>query len=240
MRHINKTALVCILTLCLTKGYTASNSEPDYLELADKALYLEYAEVKMEVYKKGKLQKYYKLEFYRKEMKMRMEFLEPAVEKGRRMLNDDSNMWMYLPRTSKVMKLPLKQAFMGSDASNRDLMRMAFKKDYELTGKTKISDKLLALELKAKDLSVSYNKVILHFDTQFNRLVKQEMYSLSGKLIKTIDYLYSQDKEGNSPPGEMIIKDELLKDSLTKMYYDKVRKSNDKPSVFFTLGSIKQ
>jgi len=215
-------------------------NNPDYLSLIDKALYVEYAETKMEVFKNEKLLKYYEMELYRSGSKMRMEFTGPATEKGRRMLNEETNLWMYMPRTSKVMKLPLKQAFMGSDASNRDLMRCDFKRDYEIINITEGKDNLMLLELKAKDLSVSYHKVIIHYDNIRQLPVRQEMYSLSDKLIKIIEYVYEKDANGKYDPSQIIIKDELLKNSLTKMYYYKVKRTNNKPAVFFTLGSIKQ
>lgn len=234
-----KTVLIAILLVFLTQVQAQTATEPDYLDLMDKVLYMGYTEMRMEVYKKEKMLNYYEMELYRDEDKMRMEFLAPAVEKGRRMLNDDTNLWMYMPRTSKVMKLPLKQGFMGSDASNRDLMRLAFKKDYEIIGRTE-KDGGLIFELKAKDLSISYNKVLVYFDTERHLPLRQEMYSLSDKLIKVMEYSYIQSAEGEYYPSECIIKDEMLKDSVTRMYYKNSKRENNKPSLFFTLGSIKQ
>lgn len=235
-----KSLITTLLLACLISGNAQNTSNIDYLELIDKALYMEYAEMKMEVLKNDKLLNYYVMDYYRKDDKIRMDFLEPATEKGRRMLNEETNLWMYMPRTSKVMKLPLKQAFMGSDASNRDLMRMAFKKDYEIVSIQQKEDNLLQLELKAKDLSVSYHKVIIYFDIKLQAPVKQEMYSLSDKLIKTMDYVYEKYEDGKYYPSYNSIKDELLKNSITKMYYKKVKRTNNKPAVYFTLGSIKQ
>lgn len=235
-----KTLLSTILILCTIISIPGRATEPDYLGIMDKVLYVEYADIRMEVYKNDKLMKYYGIEFYRKDVKMRMEFVEPAVEKGRRMLNEESSMWMYMPRTSKVIKLPLKQAFMGSDASNRDLMRLEFSKDYDMIGKEQLDDTMLQLELKAKDLSVSYNKVVILFDQKRNLPLKQEMFSLSGKLIKTIEYTYKNQPDNTCFLYEMLIKDELLKNSLTKMYYENCKRRHENPAVFFTLGSLKQ
>jgi len=219
--------------------FSQNKKEPDYLELLDNALYLEFTNMKMEVGKNEKVMKYYEMEFFRSGDKMRMEFTGPAIEKGRKMLNDNSSLWMYLPRTSKTIKLPFKQAFMGSDASNTDLMRMVFKKDYEITY-VDIQDNMAELELKAKDLEVAYNKVKIWLDMNKKVPVKQEMYSLSGKIIKTISY-ENIIKVGNDYiPSLMIIKDELQKNSFTRLYYNNIKKRNDKPSEFFTLGSLKR
>ncbi len=239
---MKKTILIFSLLAwaCMETIFAQVSDDTNYLGKIDKAFSLEYAEVRMEVYKNDKLLKYYSMEFYRRGEKMRMEFLEPATEKGRRMLNDESNLWMYMPRTSKVMKLPLKQAFMGSDASNRDLMRMAFQKDYEIISIQPDGENQLLLELKAKDGSISYHKMVVRFDTVRQLPLHQEMYSISGKLIKTMEYTYEKQADGSWVCHTVVIRDELLKNSLTKMYYRGVKRKNDKPDVFFTLGSLRQ
>jgi len=237
---MNKNKLLLILLLTGWLWHGNAQTEIDYLGISDRTLYIEYAIIRMEVYKKDKLVKYYGMEFYRKDDKIRMEFIEPAVEKGRRMLNEETSLWMYMPRTSKVIKLPLKQAFMGSDASNRDLMRMAFKKDYTIVRDTPVGEGLNELELQANDLSVSYHKMVFTFDKEKQGPVTQAMYSLSGKLIKTIEYVYSPSEDGGFYISEYIIRDEVSKDSVTKLYYSEVKRRLNKPAVFFTLGSIKQ
>jgi outer membrane lipoprotein-sorting protein len=219
----------------------AQNTELDYLSLLDKAMYMERATLKMEMYKDDKKVRQYEMDFYRSDHKMRMEFTAPAVEKGRRMLNDNASLWMYLPRTSKVMKLPFKQSFMGSDASNSDLMRMSFKVDYELTEVGGVNDEgMMVLKLKAKDLDVAYPAVTLLYDKRRNVPLKQEMYSLSGKLIKTILY---EDiiREGDGyMPSTMIIKEALQKNTLTKLLYSNIQKKQRQPAEFFTLGSLRR
>ncbi|MDR3142719.1 MAG: outer membrane lipoprotein-sorting protein [Tannerellaceae bacterium] len=235
-----KALFITIAILYISTNLSVQAAGPDFLALIDKSLYVEYAGIRMEIYKNNKLIKYYGIEFYRKEAKMRMEFVEPAVEKGRRILNDESNMWMYMPRTSKVIKLPLRQAFMGSDASNRDLMRIEFAKDYDLVAGEQPDGAILQLELKAKSLSVSYNKVVVFFDPKRNIPLGQKMFSLSGKLIKTIEYIYKEQPDNTLYMSEMIIKDELMNNSFTKMYYENCKRRQNKPDVFFTLGSLKQ
>lgn len=231
--------------LCMWFSWTwvalaQSPSEVDYLALLDRSIYMEYATSRMEMYKNEKLMRFYELEFFRQDDKMRMEFTGPATEKGRRMLNDGSSLWMYLPRTSKVMKLPFKQAFMGSDASNTDLMRMAFKKDYELVKLTPLEGKRIELELQAVNLEVAYHRMKVVFDTEKNVPVRQEMYSLSGKLIKTLLYDEPVEVDGTCFPSSFTIQDALKKNTRTKLSYKDIRKKSNKPAEFFTLASLKR
>ena len=232
--------LLVLLLFAFRYECTGQAEDKDYLDLLDKRLYIEYANLKMEIFKNGKIVNYYDMESFRQGDKMRIEFLDPATERGRKMLNDESNMWMYLPRTSKIMKLPSKQSFMGSDASNRDLMRISFKKDYDIVATKEKEDNTVELELKAKDLSVSYNKIILTVDTSKMVPVKQEMYSLSNKLIKTMVYENPTIQEGVHMPFVYIIEDALQKDTKTILTYKSMNRDSRKPKEFFTLGALKK
>lgn len=229
-----------LISSLFSSPFVLSASSEDYLGDLDQSMYMEYAAMKMEMYKNDKVVRYYDMEFFRSDNKMRMEFTAPAVEKGRRMLNDNSSLWMYLPRTSKVMKLPFKQSFMGSDASNADLMRMCFKNDYEIVDVREKDHAIVELELKAKDLDVAYNKVIIQYDSKRRIPIKQEMYSLSDKLIKTILYEDVVQVDGKYVPSTMIIREELQKNTLTKLFYKNIKKQNKQPAEYFTLGSLKR
>lgn len=233
-------SLISVLAPLFVISIKVSTLSTNYLLEMDQSIYMEYASMKMEMYKDNRLVRFYEMDFFRSDQKMRMEFKAPAAEKGRRLLNDNSSLWMYLPRTSKVMKLPFKQSFMGSDASNADLMRMSFQDDYEVV---KVSEKergLVELELKAKNMEVAYSKVIMVFDTQRKVPLRQEMYSLSDKLIKTMFYEEIIKVNASFIPSTIIIKEELQKNTLTKLYYTHIKKKNSKHAEFFTLGSLRR
>jgi outer membrane lipoprotein-sorting protein len=233
-----KLLLVVALTLSatFTQGW-AQDAQPDYLYLLDKAMYMERAELRMEMYENGKMVNHYEMAFFRSGNKIRMEFTAPAAEKERRMLSDNASLWMYLPHTSKVMKLPFGQSFMGSDASNSDLMRMNFRSDYELVEVRKMGEEnLVALRLKAKDLEVAYPEVSLVYDTQRNVPIQQEIYSLSGELVKAIRYgdIVRQGEE--YIPSTMMIKEG--KNTLTRLIYSGILKESEQPAGFFTPTSL--
>lgn len=233
-----KTSIAISLVYLLTglSNILADN----YLEQLDKSFYAEYAVMKMEMHKDNKMMRHYEMEYYRQGDKMRMEFTAPATEKGRRMLNDNTSLWMYLPRTSKIMKLPFKQSFMGSDASNTDLMRMSFRNDYEIETVSNQGKGIVVLYLKAKNAEVAYDKTVVEFDTRKKIPIKQEMYSISGKLIKTIFYENPILVDGLYFPSTMIIKEELQKNTETKIYYSDIRKKTNRPAEYFTLGALKR
>jgi outer membrane lipoprotein-sorting protein len=194
-------------------------------------------DLKMNLYKDNKLMRDYKMAVVKSQNKLWMEFTEPAVEKGRRMLNDGTNLWMYLPRSRKLVRLPFKQAFMGSDASNRDILRISLVDDYNLES-VDVTDSSLVLNLKAKDLEVSYNSMKLHVNKQTHALMRQELFALSGSKLKTIVYSDQTNISGVLFPLKATIIDELKSKAKTELIYSNVSFKMDKKDSFFTTTSL--
>lgn len=192
----------------------------------------------MNLYLNAKLIRSYKMEVVKNQSKLWMAFSAPAIEKGRRMLNDGDNLWMYLPRSKKLIRLPYKQSFMGSDASNRDILRISLVDDYILEQKEE-SESNLIFSFKAKDLSVSYNQMKLYV-TKEHVLLKQELFALSGKKLKTIQYSNIQNINGLYFPMKAEIVDELKGKSRTELVYSNISFVVDKPDSFFTTAALQK
>lgn len=119
------------------------------------------------------------------------EYLEPAREKGTKMLKLDDKLWIYSPATDRVIQLSghmLKQSVMGSDLSYEDFMD-----DRELTdvynakvvGEDTIDNRhCWKMELIAKVSDVSYHKRMVWIDSKRYVPLKEELYAKSGQLLK--------------------------------------------------------
>lgn len=70
--------------------------------------------------------------------------------------------------------------------------------------------------------------------------LKQEMFSLSDKLIKTMLFENPAKVDGIYIPSTFIIINELQKNTITRMYYSNMQRTHNKPEEFFTLASIKK
>lgn len=194
--------------------------------------------MKMEILKNENVKRTYEMQVVKKDEKMRLDILRPSIERDRRVLNDGDNMWMYLPRSSKLIKIPYKQAFLGGDASNRDILRISLVEDYEVIGDVENVDGELLLKLKAKDLKTAYNQVNFYLDKKTKYPIKQEMLSLSGKVIKTIEYVEYIEFDQGYFPSRVTILDQLRKDSKTIFTYTDLSKGTDKTDAFFTTASL--
>ena len=194
--------------------------------------------MEMKILKKNKVRRSYKMKVFKKEKKLRMDILQPSVERDRRVLNDGDNLWMYLPRSSKLIKIPYKQAFLGGDASNRDILRISLVDDYETLGAIEESEDEIILRLKAKDLKTAYNKVNFYLDKKTKIPTKQEMLSLSGKVIKTIEYEDIVAFGGSYLATKLTIIDQLKSNSKTIFKYSDFSIDSPKTDIFFTAASL--
>ncbi|WP_036384143.1 outer membrane lipoprotein-sorting protein [Muricauda sp. MAR_2010_75] len=232
-----KIFLCCVVLHTVTFGQQSSANE--VLELLDRNFFsanMEY-DMEMSIYKKEKVKRSYFMHVFKKDDKLRLEIVKPNIEKDRRILNDGDNLWMYLPRSSKLIKIPYKQAFLGGDASNRDILRVSLVDDYKVT-KMETNNETQILYLEANDLSVSYNKVIFYLNRENFAPIKQEMQSLSGKTIKTINYEDIEVIDGKYIPTRFTIVDALQGDTKTVFLYSNLLLEVHQPDVFFTTGSL--
>ncbi len=233
--------LLLPILFCFSLFALAQDATPDdILSELDKNFFsvdMEY-DMEMKIYKKDKVKRTYTMRVFKKGNKLRLDILTPNIEKDRKVLNDGENLWMFLPRSSKLIKLPFKQTFMGGDASNRDILRISLIDDYNIAGLARSADSLLTLSLEAKDLSKAYNQVDFALNESDLIPSKQEMKSLSGKVIKTIVYDDIELVNGNPFPTGFTIVNELRKDTKTEFRYYNFSEGESKPDSFFTTAAL--
>ena len=148
--------------------------------------------------------------------KTMVEYEEPADMRGKKLLMVNDELYIFIPRTRRPVRLTASQRLLGQ-ASNGDVMNVRFQADYDpvLTGEETVETATgpvhcLVLELTAKRKGTTYNRMILRVDRDGFFPVQADCYALSGKLLKTV--VYSQRKE---LAGQMVVTKAVL--------YDKVK-----------------
>lgn len=151
-----------------------------------------------------------------------MEYEAPEREKGTRMLKVDDQMWLYLPKAERVQKISghmMRQGMMGSDVSYEDMATTEdFDETYDATvvGSEEVDGrKHWKVEAIARDSSVTYPKRVIWIDDGYRIPTKQELYALSGILLKTWTMSDVRQIDGKYVPHRMVISDELKKGSAT-------------------------
>ena len=144
----------------------------------------------------------------------------PKKEKGVATLRIGNEMWNYLPKTNKVMKVPpsmMMGSWMGSDFTNDDLVKESSMLDdytYELITPADAQPDHLYIQLLPKeDSPIVWGKLIVairvsdqipvwqHFYDETERLTRvmnfKEIKSFDGKTIPSVMEMIPQNKEGH-------------------------------------------
>jgi len=136
-------------------------------------------------------------------------YRQPVKQRGRALLLDGANMWIYIPGTNRPMRISPQQQLTGA-VSNADVARVVFSLDYIAEGieQQRIDDlPALKLDLRARQKNVPYQRIHLWVVEDNLHILKAEFFSLSGKLIRTITYSGYQDVLGKQRPTLLQISD---------------------------------
>jgi outer membrane lipoprotein-sorting protein len=153
-----------------------------------------------------------------------VEYLEPLRDKGQKMLRRADELWIYMPSTERVQKISghmLRQGLSGSDVSYEDMMANSkLQEAYEakVVGAEDLNGRpCWKMELTAKDASITYPKRISWIDQALNIPLKQELYAVSGMLLKTWEMTDIQSFGDRQYPTRMVISDKVQQDTSTEM-----------------------
>jgi len=140
---------------------------------------------------------------------------KPEAQKGQGFLKVDENVWMYDPESGKFNHSTMKEQIQNSKAKSSDLTRTSLANDYDIVS---TGDGVLGkypvwiLTLKAKNNEVSYPTLKVSIRKDKPLLLKEEDYSLSGRLMRTLYYPPTYiDVAGKTISSQTLIVDELNK-----------------------------
>ncbi|MBU0580568.1 MAG: outer membrane lipoprotein-sorting protein [Candidatus Margulisbacteria bacterium] len=162
----------------------------------------------------------------------------PARDKGTTFLKLKNEMWQYVPKIERTIKIPpsmMMQSWMGSDFTNDDLVKeSSIVEDYD--GKILSQDNTSwKIELIPKEeAAVAWGKVIVWIDKKTYLPTKEDFYDEEGVLVRIMRFedvkksgnryypekMYlepqTEDKEGNSTTFivKSIVFDEPIKEGL--------------------------
>lgn len=155
-----------------------------------------------------------------------VEQIAPERQRGRKLLMRDHDLWLYSPNVSRPTRISFEQKLTG-EVSNGDLMRTNFAQDYDakVTGNETLPEgKTVKLHLTAKNKDVTYNSIDYWVNESNARPVKAVFYALSGKPLKTANYLEFKVQLGSPRLTKVQITDALQKTHQSVMYYASFKK----------------
>jgi outer membrane lipoprotein-sorting protein len=121
--------------------------------------------------------------------------LSPPKEKGLATLRLKNEMWNYLPRANKVIKIPpsmMMSSWMGSDFTNDDLVKEFTLIDdytYKFVRPQDAKPDLLYIEFKPnEDLPIVWEKIVLAVEKERLLPVWDRYYGENDRLMRIMDY----------------------------------------------------
>lgn len=151
-------------------------------------------------------------------------FLAPKSEVGRATLRIGDNMWLYIPNVKKPVRITSLQSVTGGLFNNSDIMSLDYSSEYNCVS-AEDKDKMLTLELKAKDGSVAYDRLVIRADSATFIPESIECYTASNMLVKTLHFKNITEFEpGFSRPAVIETDSPLYKNAKSIMIYSQLKR----------------
>jgi outer membrane lipoprotein-sorting protein len=161
--------------------------------------------------------------------------LQPEVQRGQGYLQVDDNVWFYDPESRKFERTTIRDNIQGSDAQNADLDRSSFSEDYDVVaweeGRLGSFD-VWILDLEATSTDVAYDRVRLWVRRDQTIVLKQEDYSVNGRLMRTSLFPRYERVGNRLLPKQVLIVDELNDGERTQLTMSEATTAPIPDSVF--------
>jgi outer membrane lipoprotein-sorting protein len=172
----------------------------------------------------------------------------PAKEAGMATLKVEDNIWNYLPKVDRTMKVPasmMSGSWMGSHFSNDDLVkesRMA--DDYTFAFTSTPADggaNQYVIEcIPRPDAPVVWGKVVVTIDGTTELPTAITYWDEKGNLKRTMEFTDVQDLGGRKIPCRMKLLPADDPGEFTEVIYDDIEFDIEIPAETFTLQALKQ
>ena len=173
---------------------------------------------------------------------------EPAKEKGVATLKVGDNIWNYMPKVDRTMKLPasmMSGSWMGSHFTNDDLVKSnRLAEDFTATISAEPPENdpvgVYTIDLVPKpDAPVVWGKVVVK--VRADRIpVEVTYFDEDGTLVRTMSFEDVKTFDGRKMPGTMRVVPADKPGEFTKVVYDAIDFDVDLPASTFSLQSLKQ
>lgn len=175
-----------------------------------------------------------------------LRILEPQKERGMGTLRLKGEMWNYLPKTNKVMKIPpsmMMSSWMGSDFKNNDLVKeFTFTQDYsfEYTDVENPEEGILYIKATPKpDRPIVWGYVLMAVERESFIPVWEKYYSEDGELMRVMRFGDVQQFDGARIPASLTLIPKNKEGHKTVMRYLEAEFGSSIPDRIFTLRNLR-
>ena len=176
--------------------------------------------------------------------KFLVRILAPKKDRGLISLKIDEDMWNYLPKIDRVMKIPsslMGENWMGSHLTNDDLVKsnkIDELYDFELIGRSGNNVKVLCTPLP--DAAVVWGSIVYTVDIERVIPVTIEYYDEDGELVRTMDFEQVTLISGRWVPLVMRIRPIETPEEMTEIVYDGIEFDIPLDKDLFSLTTLRR
>ncbi len=237
--------LLSILIITLT---LQANEAQDIIKKLEKNLRGDYMYATMQMIVTSKRgQRTVKIESWAKgNDKSFIKILYPKQDQGITFLKVDTQMWQYIPKIERTIKIPasmMLQSWMGSDFTNDDMVKeSSLEEDYSAKLLSK-NGNVATIELSPKEnAAVVWGKIVVEADVQNAVPVEEIFYDDMMQKVRVLTFSKVERHGSHMVPMMMELKplDPQKKKNSTKVIYEKVDFDAHIDSSYFTKQALKR
>jgi outer membrane lipoprotein-sorting protein len=241
--------LLCVLALALL----ATTAEAQTVDVA--ALSKELDELYRSKSSEGTMTMSIKTPDFERELTMKVysrgmddtliRIMSPRKEAGTSTLKRGNEMWNYLPKIKKTIRIPpsmMMGSWMGSDFTNDDLVREStWEDDYTVTLAKAPPAGQICLEYVPKpDAPVTWSKVVACVDEASHLPDTMDFYDEKDRKARTIAYADVRELGGRTVPTRMTLTPHTKEGHRTVVTYDEMEFDHELPENLFTITNLRR
>jgi hypothetical protein len=180
--------------------------------------------------------------------KVLVRVLEPRREEGTATLKVGSDIWNYLPRIDRTIRVPssmMMASWMGSHFTNDDLVRESrLSRDYDIeisfSGSREGRDVWEFALTPLPDAPVVWGKIVMEVRKADFTPTWSRYYGEDGKLRRTMNFSDYREMGGRLVPTRMRMTPEDRPEEFTEMHYREIQFDIPIPGATFSLGALRR
>ncbi len=170
--------------------------------------------------------------------------LAPRKDKGVSTLKRETEMWNYLPKIKKLVRIPpsmMMSSWMGSDFTNDDLMReSSWEKDYDVSAGPVQNGKVDLIFTPKPEAPVTWQKVVTSIDLEARLPLEQAFFDEKGRKVRVLIFDEVKELDGRMIPSRMTLKPLLKEGHLTVVTYQELKFDVGLNKGFFSKSELKR
>ena len=175
-----------------------------------------------------------------------IKILYPKKDKGITFLKIDNQMWQYIPKIERTIKIPpsmMLQSWMGSDFTNDDMVKeSSLEEDYNAKLLSKQGNDATLELIPKPDAAVVWGKIVIYVDLNNAVPIKEIFYDDMMQKVRVMTFSKVEEHGSHTIPMVMELQplDPDKKKNRTKVIFEKVNFDTKIDPSYFTKQALKR